>query len=588
MFNMHHRLKLFIVLCFSASLPAEEVKLPTHIIQITGQKQFDEATLQDALSVETKRFFQFWKDDTPRIRDKLLPTLDASLRSFYDSEGFYDANFTIDETNTTVFVTIQENRPAIIDDLNISSNYNLSSFITLQKGERFRAKDFTNIKNNIIKALLKDGYCSYDLDTKAYVDLEKYSVGLLYRLKKGDICTFGETNIKGLESIDAKIIQSRVRAGKGKRFDTERIKETYANLYGLDVFESVIINFDRKFYNVVPVDIELKEVRKPYYTEVGVGYDTYIGARVHGGITKKNFLGDAQKLKFKVSWSQKEQLLELSFFKPALFYFFDYPIDLGVKTGYWNLEYKGFKEKKGFGRFYLEHENGRFKLRTGLALESIDIALFENLKDNEELSQAINEGTFLLLYPYIDFVYDARDSKLNPKYGYYLAAYMEYGIPYNEEASAYIKTLLEGRFIYTFGNLTLATVGKVGVLDQTSNEVPESKLFFAGGSFSNRAYGYNEMGVILSPIEDSILGASTMANLSLEADYPIWGDLYGALFTDNTMLNAKSYDFSGDMITSAGVGVRYMTPIGPFKLDVGFNVQDTSQYGISFQIGQSF
>ena len=80
----------------------------------------------------------------------------------------------------------------------------------------------------------------------------------------------------------------------------------------------------------------------------------------------------------------------------------------------------------------------------------------------------------------------------------------------------------------------------------------------------------------------------SMANLSLEFDYPVWGDLYGAVFTDNTMLTDKAYDYTGEIITSAGVGVRYMTPVGPFKLDVGMNVEDPSQYGISFQIGQSF
>jgi translocation and assembly module TamA len=79
-----------------------------------------------------------------------------------------------------------------------------------------------------------------------------------------------------------------------------------------------------------------------------------------------------------------------------------------------------------------------------------------------------------------------------------------------------------------------------------------------------------------------------MANLSLEIDYPVWGDLSVAAFTDNTMLNEDNYDFSGEIITSAGAGVRYMTPVGPFKFDVGMNVQDPSQYGISFQIGQSF
>jgi translocation and assembly module TamA len=54
------------------------------------------------------------------------------------------------------------------------------------------------------------------------------------------------------------------------------------------------------------------------------------------------------------------------------------------------------------------------------------------------------------------------------------------------------------------------------------------------------------------------------------------------------MLTDQAYNFKGEIITAAGVGVRYMTPIGPFKLDVGFNVQDPTQYGISFQIGQSF
>ena len=222
-------------------------------------------------------------------------------------------------------------------------------------------------------------------------------------------------------------------------------------------------------------------------------------------------------------------------------------------------------------------------------MEDIIITKLEDIDPNAELSQAVTEGNFPLLYPYVDFIYDARDSKLNPKYGYYLAGYGEFGLSYDEEASVYLKTLFEGRIIHTFSDLTLAAVGKVGIVDvSTQNGLPESKYFFGGGSYSNRAYGFRELGVIISPTEDSIDGASTMANLSLEADYPVWGDVYGALFTDNTMLTDQSYNFKGEIITATGVGVRYMTPIGPFKLDVGFNVNDFSQYGISFQIGQSF
>lgn len=586
---MQQLFKIFMTLCMFTFLFADDIVLPSHEIHFTGQEHFDDADLQDALGVMTPSFFQFWKDDTPRIKDKLLPTLEPSLKSFYESEGFYDATFTIQETNTTISVTISENQPVKIRDINISSDYNISTLVTFKKDDIFRAKDFVSIKSKMIQQLLNDGYCSYDLDSKAYVDLDMHTVDVHYTLQKGGECVFGKVTTTGLKTIDEDVVKSRVRAAEGERFRPELVQDTSNSLYALNSFDSVLINVDRKFYNVVPVDIKFEEIEKPYRLEAGAGYDTYVGARVHGAIIRNNFLGNAQQLKLKAGWSQKEQLLVLSYFKPAFLNLYGHYIDFGGSTGYSNLEFDGFQEEKTFARGYLKYELGRLKLRTGIALENIVIDALYNLKPGEELEQAVNEGTFNLLYPYVDFIYDARDSKLNPKYGYYLSAYAEFGLSKDEEASAYYKTLYEGRIIHTFSNLTLAAVGKVGIVDaEKENSLPESKYFFGGGPYSNRAYGFRELGVIISPTEDSINGASTMANLSLEADYPVWGDFYGAVFTDNTMLTAKSYDFSGEIITSAGVGVRYMTPIGPFKLDAGFNIEDPSQYGISFQIGQSF
>ena len=567
----------------------KEIILPTHVIHIHGEEYFDESEMYDALGVDHKSKFEFWKDDVSRIKDKLLPMLHASLRAFYDSEGFYDANFTIKETNTTVTVGITENEPVKVNDINISSDYNISSLITFEKDEVFQAKKFISIKGKIAAQLLKDGYCSYDLDSKAYVDLEKHSVDLRYILKKGGVCTFGKVTVTGTKTIDDDVIKSRVRAEEGERFSTELVKDTSDALYGLLAFDSVLVGVDRKFYNVVPVDITVSEMSKPYQFEAGAGFDTYVGARVHSSITKHNFMGDAQKLKLQLAWSKLEQLAILSFYRPVLFSISDFYVGIGAKLGYSNLEYDGFQEEKGFFRTYLDHQSERVTLKVGIASEIINITALDNLREGEELEFAVNEGEFFLTYPYVDFIYDARDSKLNPKYGYYFRLYSEVGLSDDEESSLYNKTLLEGRLIYTFGDLTLATVGILGAIKEDSrNSLPESKYFFAGGSFSNRAYGFRELGVILSPTVDTIYGADTWVNLSLEADYPIWGDLYGAVFTDNTMLGADVYDFTGDIITSAGVGVRYMTPIGPFKLDVGMNVHDASQYGISFQIGQSF
>ena len=335
------------------------------------------------MGVDNKSFFQFWKKDDPRIKDKLLPTLALSLKSFYESEGFYDANFTIKETNTSVTVSISENTPVRIRDINISSDYNISSLVTLKKGDIFRADTFISIKSNIIAKLLKNGYCSYDLDSKAYVDLDEHIVDLRYILHKGGVCTFGKVTTSGLKTIDDDVIKSRVRAKEGKRFSTELVKDTSNALYGLNAFDSVLINVDRKFYNVVPVDIQFTEMEKPYHTEAGVGYDSYVGFRVQGELTKNNFLGNAQQIKLNAAWSQKEQLLILSYFKPAFMDLFEYNIDFGGKLGYSNLEYEGFQEEKAFTRAYLEHKDGRFNLLAGLAAENIVITALDNLKDGQ-------------------------------------------------------------------------------------------------------------------------------------------------------------------------------------------------------------
>ena len=568
---------------------SKEIELPTHIIHFTGEKAFSESELLDAVSAEHKSFYQFWKDDTTTIKDKLLPTLGETLREYFDSEGYYDAQFKIKQTKTEVTVEVKENQPVRVNDINVSSDYTISEFITFHKGDIFRTKDFINVKSQIVNEMLKQGYCSYDLNTKAYVDLDKHTVDMKFMLKKGGICTFGNVTVYGTETIDDDVIKSRVRAKEGERFNLELVKDTYDALYGLKAFDSVLVNVDRKFYNVVPVDIQVAEMEKPYHFEAGAGYDSYVGFRVHGQVIKHNFFGNAQQLQLDLAWSQLEQLAVLSFFKPVIWEPYGFYLDLGVKGGYSNLGYDGYYERKLFFRTYLNHVSERLDIKLGVALEGIEIL---ERDDGKPKLPDYAYNLFLLTYPYLDVIYDARDSKLNPKYGYYFRGYGEWGIPTDSETSAYQKYLFEARGIYTVADLTMAVVGKVGVIEIGNEEnnrgIPESKKFYAGGMYSNRAYGFREIGVITSPTTDLINGAQTWLNLMVEADYPIWGDLYGAVFSDNTMLTMDSMDFSGDIISSAGVGVRYMTPVGPLKLDVGFNVADPSIYGIQFQIGQSF
>ena len=555
---------------------------------VHGVKQLDIAHLYDALDVDRAPAWMFWRDHTPKIKRAVANKAESILRPFLDSEGFYDATYrmVVGERNATLYIT--EGEPVRIQSIVTDTDYNLSNVVTFHRGDIFRAEDFIQIKSDIVDTMLKEGYCSYDLDTKAYVDLDKHRVDVRYKLRKGKPCRFGKATVKGLQSIDPRIVLSRVRAKEGRRFSKELLQATSSAVYNLKAFDGVAIDANRKIYNTVPVDIRVQEITKPYHIELGAGYDTYVGPRVHATLHKYNFLGDAKQLRLRLAWSKLEKIAIVEYDQPMLFTWQNYAIDYGFRGGYSDLEFDGFRESKYFITNFLRYEGYRFDLTAGLSAESIDIS---RLSEGDNLLPEYAYDTFFLVYPYLKAIYDRRDSKLDPKEGYYLKAYLEYGLPTTSDASRYLKWEAEARYIHTWRGFTGAIVGKIGtvrIFQDSAGGIPESKKFFSGGAYSNRAYGFRELGVLVSPTQDLVNGAQSMANLTLEVDHRIRGKLSGAVFCDNTILNADSHDFSTPVLTSVGVGVRYQTPVGPFKLDVGFNVHDPSQYGIIFQIGQSF
>lgn len=558
-------------------------------IYIKGYLGVKKSEVKDALGVKETPFWKFYKEKNSTIDNRLLPTLEDTLKSFYNSKGYYDANYTILTEDNNTIVTIDAKKPVVVNEINISSDFPIKKLIVLKKGDIFEAKKFIEIKSSIIEALLNASYCSYHLDSKAFVNLSKRVANLRFIVKKNDKCKFGDISLKGLETIDENVVLSKIMLKSGDKFNKELIQESSNNLYKLGAFDSVRIDINRKLYNIIPVDILFQEKKKPYRLEVGLGYDTFLQEHIKAKLTKNNFLENAQRLTLTASWSRREDLFELNFLKPSSFELLNYWIDFGFDFGLYNLEFRGFKEQNRFIRLFFFYENSKISLKVGGASEKININAIDNL-DGANLSQAVSEGKFVLLYPFIEFIYDRRDSKLNPKEGYYFKAYSEMGLTQEEDATSYLKTLFEARGIGTKKSLTYSTVFKLGWIEKDSIlGLPESKYFFGGGSYSNRAYGFNDIGVISSPSSDTIYGASTMLNLSFELNYPIYGkNIYGAIFNDNTMLNEEARDFSGEIISSLGVGVRYITPIGPFKLDVGFNTNDPSIYGIQFQIGQSF
>ena len=574
---------ILVLLLLSLSLSAKNNKVTLVPIFFEGNKIISTSDLEEVIGAKKPPFYAFWKERVAKIPAKMYDKLNVTFTLFYKNEGFYDANISSRKENRGIVVTIQENRPIMIDDIIVNSDLDLSEDITLNIGERFRAKDFTETKKNIHKRLLIEGYCSPELSTKAYLDIEKYEAYIKVDLKKKKLCHFGKVTVKTKsKTMDNDIILSRLRFEEGDVFNIEKIKESYESLYGLEAFDQLNLDYSKKLYNKKPVNITYREVSKKIHTRMGLGYATDLKFQGRFYWEYRNYHGNGKKLVFDTLLSKDQKRVENRFFIPYVYSIKNYHLDFLNSVGYSEeRDIHNFDERVLFEKLYFIHAGSQWYNSVGLGIEQREIF---------NANQVLNDH-FFLIYPFVRLIYDKRDSKINPKNGFYFAHDMEYGIQYSSDSTSYLKYKDEARLIYTpRWDTTLSAVGRIGAISLYKNRIPESKKFFAGGAFTNRGYGYDRLGIIESQTEYSDSGGFTFANLSLEANFPLYKSFRAALFTDNTMIsdNQGIWEFSNRVITSVGFGFRYETPLGPFKIDLGMNLHDKSQRAIHFQVGQSF
>jgi outer membrane protein assembly factor BamA len=215
-----------------------------------------------------------------------------------------------------------------------------------------------------------------------------------------------------------------------------------------------------------------------------------------------------------------------------------------------------------------------------------------------------------ILYPDLTTRLDLRDDPLDPKRGLLIANSLQVALPVLGGSVGDLRVAPELRFYATKSRLTLALRAATGLLfprnyarDTSSNSLPtvdqQILLFrglFSGGPFSNRGYAFqgvnprqafllsNDPGVPCSgqtPGSDTDprclrpLGGLTSWELSAELRFPLTflSPLGAVAFVDSSdvELGRARYRF-GDPHLAPGLGLRYPTPIGPVRLDLGFRV----------------
>ncbi|HEX5715477.1 MAG TPA: BamA/TamA family outer membrane protein, partial [Thermoanaerobaculia bacterium] len=219
------------------------------------------------------------------------------------------------------------------------------------------------------------------------------------------------------------------------------------------------------------------------------------------------------------------------------------------------------------------------------------------------------------------FLWDRRNDPILATRGWSSLAQLQYAFPALGTDGDFLKLFLQQTQYLDLRNYgTVAASLRVGGIEPFSRlepdedpELPEDlpnanvfidERFFAGGANTHRAYGRDDLGLrgqtlILRPDrvgdqEDDFaaVGGTGLFLFNLEYRFPLFGAVGGTVFYDAGNVWADWRDMDpADLKGGAGVGVRYLSPIGPLRLDIGWKLDrepGEKDFAVSVSFGNPF
>ncbi|MCK9472836.1 BamA/TamA family outer membrane protein [Sulfurimonas sp.] len=544
------------------------------LLFFSKNKEISSRELYDALELHKPHFFEFYVDE-PTLELKDIELTMQALKDYYKSKGFYHAAISYVSDDNSITFLIKENEPILIRSLTYIAGLDISKKIPFKEGDIFDANKFVQSKNDIKLLYANSSYCRVELDAKAWIDIEQNSAYLAYEVLQNEKCYFGKIDVKPSTSIDSKTLESFLYMQEGELFSAKKIADSYGNLYGYEGISKAIISTSIKKNNTVDIVLTAIENEKPIRFKAGAGASSDEGVMFLLGLKHRNFLGNLKTIGIETRVTQIKQTIKANFDMPLLNKNFT-----GSEIGYENEDFLTFKESRVFADFYLLQKRVPHAFKESL--------FFDKSKTYDSDDTALTpEYSLFLISPKLEWSYDTRDKILDPTNGYFINSQIMGSIKSDISDATYYRFKAAGGYIIPVDDYIVGLRAAFATLDVKDGFVPASYHFFAGGMHSNRAYGYRKLGPTDS--RNNPMGSDSILEATAEIRFDIYGDLRGVVFSDNTYLGNESMPSYDNGYYSAGVGLRYKTPIGPIAIDVGFDIQNpTKQYAIHFHIGELF
>ncbi len=438
----------------------------------------------------------------------------------------------------------------------------------------------------LVSAWRDDGYAFARIsESKLTADHRTDTLEVTLRLAPGPLAVFGEVTVVGASEVDPQFIERQANIPRGGQFSPKVLADAGARLRGLGVFNSVVIEEGDNPVdgNAVPITITVAE-RKKRTVGAGVTAATTDGLGFEGFWIHRNLFGRAENFRLEGGITG----IGRSNFQGGL----DYNITAtykkpGVFTPMTNFRASAealLQDTDAYDKQSLAGTIGFEHQFSDALIGEIDLKY--ETADYLNTSFGPNRASLLSLPGQL--VWDTRDNKLNPTTGYRVLFYGEPTYDTDND-NMFLKT--QGSFsAYRAVNeaRTFVLAGRVAagsILGSSLDSIPADRRFYAGGGGSIRGYTYQNAGPRSATGQPT--GGLSFIETSLEARFLVTERIGLATFVDGGgAFESSTPGQGGTWYTGVGAGVRYLTPVGPLRVDVAVPLRKISgDPSVAFYLG---
>lgn len=582
-------------------------------VSFTGNEQVPQERLAGLMSTRPRRLL---RPGSGRLVDEVLDADLANLQSFYALEGYGEARVGPEEVAQPdsvlrLSIPVLEGKRTTVGELTFEGVEHvdldaLRAQLLLHPGGPFHPlllEDSLNVMRSLYE---EQGYESVQISPLVQWNEERTEVKVALLVFEGAQSRVDRVVLRGNLETEGKVLRRFIDLEPGEPVSRRRLLDVQRELYRLGIFSRVEVALtsggDSEGRRDVVVRVEEGKARRVRY---GVGYDSEDGARGLLGFSHNNLLGRALSFQVDLRASQRDELARALVRQP---YLFRWPVPVIYTAFLASEDRESFDSRRRGSQVEAERILGRTRLGLLYTYKIVELEIQDDILTGGDVERELQDVEISSLTPSI--LIDRRDDPINPTRGWSTSFLIEWAEPWLAADEGFLKLFLQGTYQLDLdGGGVLAASLRLGAIEPRSDpglpdptlppafetaEIPISERFFAGGRTTHRAYkrdflglrGRTRCGPELRPDrpptcppvaanDDELLpvGGDGLALLNLDYRFPIAGPVGGILFVDSGNVWMRWQDLDpGEAKTGAGLGVRYLSAVGPLRLEIGWKL----------------